>query len=461
MKIVIVGGGIAGCAAYLELKKHLPPPAPGETHSITIYEAYDTKKDTKQHNPDDSPTPSHALVIGGGLAVGANGLNVVKRLDEDLLRDIVRGGYTLATSNIKNKNGRLLVRMSNAEDRSTPEGGSMHMVGSSRHLLWQCFRQRIPDHDIVTKRVVKVVASRDGRNKIYLHGEDDPIDADLVIGADGVKGIAKRALFPDAQEDLYPPHYEGLVGVGGFIPTSQVKDFVEPGSGNFILGGNGFFGYFFANSAQSAPNRDSPYHVSEPGDTLAWWSTYAVEECPNPKTLDKRDVARQLRERHLHWQDPVIQRVLNSLEVENLYPTWTSPQLPTWARDGVVLVGDAAHALPPSSGQGASQALEDVESLTLLLCHYLREQKPANDPLTLKHVISTAAKQYMHLRRPRIEAILDEARRRQNQKRNMGWLEEMFMYCFMWILGIASKPAKQVFNYNIADEVAKLLASDK
>jgi 2-polyprenyl-6-methoxyphenol hydroxylase-like FAD-dependent oxidoreductase len=208
MKIVIVGGGIAGCAAYLELKKHLPPPAPGETHSITIYEAYGTKKDTKQHNPDGSPTPSHALVIGGGLAVGPNGLNVVKRLDEDLLRDIVRGGYTLATSNIKNKHGRLLMRMSNAEDRSTPEGGSMHMVGSSRHLLWHCFRQRIPDRDIITKRVVKVVASRDGRNKIYLHGEDDPIDADLVIGADGVKGIVKRALFPDAQEDLYLPHYE-------------------------------------------------------------------------------------------------------------------------------------------------------------------------------------------------------------------------------------------------------------
>ncbi|KAL4892234.1 hypothetical protein BDV59DRAFT_180322 [Aspergillus ambiguus] len=466
MKIAIVGGGISGCAAYLLLRKHLPPPSsPGESHSITIYEAHDTHKDTTWRARDEAGTHSSTLVVGGGLAVAPNGLNVLKRLNEDLLRDIVRGGYTLATSNIRNKHGRLLLRMSSTEDSSRPGDLPMHMVGSSRHSLWRCLRLRIPDDAIVTRRVARVVANIDGPNKIYFDCEDDPVDADLVIGADGLKGNVKRALFPETQEDLYPPHYEGLVGIGGFIPTEQVKDFVETGSANFIFGGNGFFGYFFANSAQSAPNRDSPYHVSEPGDTLAWWSTYSVDECPNPRTLDKDDVVRQLRERHSHWQDPVIQRILNSVNVESLYPTWTSPQLPTWQRHGVVLVGDAAHALPPTSGQGSSQAFEDVEAFVLLLCHHIREQKPASDGLMLKHVISMAAEQYMQLRRPRIDAILEDARRRQNQKRNMGWLEETIMYCVLWILGyfptIASNPIKSVFNYNVADAVAQMLRSGK
>lgn len=39
-----------------------------------------------------------------------------------------------------------------------------------------------------------------------------------------------------------------LVKIGGFIPADQVRDQVEPGSVNFILSGNGFFGYFFTNS---------------------------------------------------------------------------------------------------------------------------------------------------------------------------------------------------------------------
>lgn len=95
-----------------------------------------------------------------------------------------------------------------------------------------------------------------------------------------------------------------------------------------VFGGNGFFGYFFSNTSPSSPNRDSPYHLSEPGDTVTWWSTYSIAECPtDPKTIDKEDVSRQLRERHGNWRDPVVQNIVNSIEaVENVYPAWTTPE---------------------------------------------------------------------------------------------------------------------------------------
>lgn len=156
------------------------------------------------------------------------------------------------------------------------------------------------------------------------------------------------------------------MGIGGFLPSSDVERAVEKGSMNFVFGGNGFFGYFYSESAAADPNRDSPYDVSQPGDTVSWWSTYSIDECPDPRSIDKDHVAQQLRERHAHWKDPVVQNVIRSVRVDNMYPTWTSPQLPTWERDGVVLVGDAAHALPTTSGQGSSQALEDVEAMSVL-----------------------------------------------------------------------------------------------
>jgi len=78
----------------------------------------------------------------------------------------------------------------------------------------------------------------------------------------------------------------GLVGIGSFIPADQVHEHVEPGSMNFILGGNGSFGCFFAESDHAAPHRDSPYHASKPGESLVWWSTYSADECPNPKALN-------------------------------------------------------------------------------------------------------------------------------------------------------------------------------
>ncbi len=211
MKIAIIGAGISGCTAYLLLKKHLPKPDPAEDHSITIYEAYDTDKDTTHVERGEGPTHSSTLIVGGGLGVGANGLNVLKRLDEDLLRDMVRGGYVVATMNMKSKDGKVLVRTQHAGGPPPPAGSqprNMNMLASSRHSLWRCLRVRIPDSDIVTKRVVDVVAKPDGRNLINFADGSPPVEADLVIGADGLKSIAKRALFPDAKEDPFPAQYE-------------------------------------------------------------------------------------------------------------------------------------------------------------------------------------------------------------------------------------------------------------
>jgi 2-polyprenyl-6-methoxyphenol hydroxylase-like FAD-dependent oxidoreductase len=206
---------------------------------------------------------------------------------------------------------------------------------------------------------------------------------------------------------------------------------------NFVMGGNGFFGYFIAESAVDAPLRDSPYHVSAPGDSVAWWSTYSVDECPDAKTVDKQDILRQLRERHKDWKDPVIQKVLETSKVTNMYPTWIVPPLPTWERDGVVLVGDAAHALPSTSGQGCSQALEDVECLALFLSHCLGKMYQANKTGAADHkeAIKTAAKQYMELRMPHVKKILDNAQKMQDHKRDKGAFEEYIMYAFMWVMG--------------------------
>ncbi|XP_044721699.1 FAD binding domain-containing protein [Hirsutella rhossiliensis] len=452
MKIVIIGAGISGCTAYLLLKKHLPKPLSAEPHSITIYEAHDTDKDTTSSDRGHGATHSSTLVVGGGLGVGANGLHVLKRLDEDILLDVVRGGYVVPTMMMKSKNGTVLARLQPTGSPLSGDGSAandMCMVATSRHSLWRCLRLRIPDSAIVTKRVAKVTANPDGRNLVSFVDGSPPVEADLVLGADGLKSLTKHALFPEADQDPFPARYEGLVGVGGFIPSSDVKGHVEKGSMNFVFGGNGFFGYFFA---------------EKPGKSLAWWSTFTANECPTPGTLDVEAVTHQLRERHQDWKDPVVQKVLRSLRVDNMYPTWTVPPLPTWEREGVVLVGDAAHALPPTSGQGSSQALEDVEAFALFLGHYLRkayQEHKIYDANSRKQVIKVAAKQYMELRLPRVTKILQEAQTMQNSKRDMTVFQEYLMYIFLWILGcfpgFMSKSLAGVVRYNVAEEAKKVL----
>lgn len=202
------------------------------------------------------------------------------------------------------------------------------------------------------------------------------------------------------------------------------------------FGANGFFGYVYSSSSATDSHRDSPNHLATPGDTITWWSTYGMDECPDSKTVDITAINQDLKERHASWKDPVIQEIIASVKVETMWPTWTTPELPIWDKDGIVLLGDAAHALPPTSGQGSAQALEDVESFSLFLSHYLkraygRDQQDFSE----KDAIQLAAKKHTALRFPRVKAILDEARQRQQSKKSMNVVQEFMMYFILYLVG--------------------------
>jgi 2-polyprenyl-6-methoxyphenol hydroxylase-like FAD-dependent oxidoreductase len=278
--------------------------------------------------------------------------------------------------------------------------------------------------------------------------------------------------------------FRGLVGVGGFTPvTESLRRNIPDGVMTITFGGSGMFGYVYSSSSQTGEHRASANHISSPGDTITWWSTYGMNECPDPKTVDRTAITEDLRKRHANWSDPVIQEIIRSVNVETMYPTWTTPELPIWDRDGIVLLGDAAHALPPTSGQGSAQALEDSESFPTMLAHYLKRVY-RNAPMaefTEKDAIQLAAKKHTALRYPRVKALLDEAQQHQQKKQQKGIVGEFMMYFILWLVGKSSfihqagsslltnrtgifspaNPAKDMLEYNIADEVQKVLAEDE
>ncbi|XRM47046.1 hypothetical protein ABZX51_010054 [Aspergillus tubingensis] len=480
MKIIIIGAGISGCTAYLTLRKHLPPPPPSsppQDHEFTIYEAYPS--------PNQPTNPTNKITIGGGLGIAPNGLRVLERLDESILRDAVTSGYMLDHTNLKDKHGTTLIQLPSSSSSSSGSSEStgnrskaLHLLGTSRHNFWLALRRRIPENIIVyNKRVAGVIPHPTQRNTVTFVDGSEPVYADLVIGADGLRSVVRQSIF-DGEGDGDGPRYEGLIGIGGFLPTSTITTIggIEPGSLNLHFSGTGFFGYFYSTSSSTSPTRSSAYHVSEPGDTLVWWTTYSTPTStstppPDGKNLDIDAVKSQLESRFSTWTDPLVLHIINSVEVQTMWPTFTTPELPTWEREGVVLVGDAAHALPSTSGQGASQALEDVEALARLVGHevgvlYMEEQMRGGNGGGIgvegeKRAIQMACKRYVEMRMPRVKRILDTARGMQNSKRDMGGWGEWVMYWVMWVMGffpgLVARQQQEVFDYDLPAEVERVL----
>jgi 2-polyprenyl-6-methoxyphenol hydroxylase-like FAD-dependent oxidoreductase len=443
LRIAIVGAGISGLSNYLFLKKHLPVSPP---HEIRIYETYPCpSRKQRELSSEDAAIRDAASFIGGGLGVAPNGMRILRELDPEVHDAVVAQGYPTIRFQIKSSHNWTLGSMPTVDvDKELPEV----MIMSMRQGVWDCLREKVPEEVIQAGKAVSKVER--GRNdKPILCFADGTVsdEFNLVIGSDGVKSVVKNAV---TQAE---PIYEGLCGIGGFFSTRHLpslpSDLILPAPKSPVVmtfGAEGFFGYA---PCDSDPSSDSPSLTSSQikaskalpyGPQAMWWSTFSVDEPPKSTKAVNNDVVKaQLLERHSKWQDPVIQKVLADPVISVMTATFVTPKLSTWTGDGIVLVGDAAHTLPSTSGQGVSQALEDAQALSLLLARYLRYPPPAEtqqDPSSssVKPQIQAAITAFQSIRKPRVEYILDSSRRMAGRKKKMGPVGEWITYFFMWAL---------------------------
>jgi 2-polyprenyl-6-methoxyphenol hydroxylase-like FAD-dependent oxidoreductase len=129
-----------------------------------------------------------------------------------------------------------------------------------------------------------------------------------------------------------------------------------------------------------------------------------------------------LLELHGGWADPVPLLIQSATEILPI-AIHDVPSLPRWSAGRTVLIGDAAHAVAPHSGQGASMALEDA----MLLAKLLREANGA----ALARVFAAFERQ----RRPRTDKVIALGRRNGQRKAILSpaayWIQQQMMRLFI------------------------------
>jgi 2-polyprenyl-6-methoxyphenol hydroxylase-like FAD-dependent oxidoreductase len=235
-------------------------------------------------------------------------------------------------------------------------------------------------------------------------------EADLVVGADGLRSFVRAQIFPE-----YPsPHFTGLVGAGGISLTNV------PSTGGVMrmtFGESAFFGFLVDTNGRAF-----------------WFSSYpddapAIEPAP-----DKRIFIDQIRKRHASDPEPNRSILAELTAVEALYPIFDMPELPAWSRGRVVLLGDAAHAVGPHAGQGASMAIEDA--LVLAAC------------MQIERTPQSAFRRYEDVRRPRVSQVVKLTARNGAQKRALGrWSMLLRDILMMMFIPLGFRAMRKLFSY--------------
>jgi 2-polyprenyl-6-methoxyphenol hydroxylase-like FAD-dependent oxidoreductase len=91
---------------------------------------------------------------------------------------------------------------------SSGDGGSPeeHTISCPRYELWKCLYESVGDDNVQHRKVVDVELEAD--RSVVRFADGGKQAADLVIGADGVRSVIKRAMFGEKDGKLYAPVYE-------------------------------------------------------------------------------------------------------------------------------------------------------------------------------------------------------------------------------------------------------------
>jgi 2-methyl-3-hydroxypyridine 5-carboxylic acid dioxygenase len=266
--------------------------------------------------------------FGAGIFIWENGLRVLQALGA--YEDVIGGSHEAPGYEGRNaRNERISYEVFG------PGRGTRMLTMTRQHLYAAMLAaadragvEFVTRSEVIAARPVGELVTADGR---VWRG-------DLVVGADGVRSSVRRSL--------------------GLEPRRT--------------------GYPFGIIRLLVPRGEHDLQMTDPDNVINFWSPeFRILYVPcNPRELylamgarDTDPLGTALPVRKDVWTAafPFLAHIMERIGDEARYDTYETARLETWSVGRVALVGDSAHAMPPTLGQGAGCAMVNGLALAVIV----------------------------------------------------------------------------------------------
>jgi len=379
----VIGAGVAGLTLAIRLRQ--------AGHAVSVFEA----------------RGRDGLTEGAFLTLAPNGVNALRAIG---LADCISAlGIPTTGFEIVNGQGKRLARL---DETSAMLGAGALSVTLRRADLLNLLRREAEmlGAEICLNHALNAVERQpDGIALQFANGERRT--AAWIAGCDGVWSRTRRLAFPGSPD----PVYTGLTGTGGLIDLPSIP--ATDGFMHMVFGDAAFFGY-----------------IKQGTGPVFWFDSFPLDEEQALARPDAHRLAALARSLHANDPEP-IQRILAAVDsIPRTYPVFDMQHLPSWHDARIVLLGDAAHAVSPHAGQGASMAIEDA--IVLAAC------------LPVQASCDEAFAAYQRLRQQRVERIVKVSRRIGSQKRASSRFALFTRDLILpWVIPLSARASRAVHRY--------------
>jgi len=388
-EIAIVGGGLVGLATAIGLSKRGIP--------CKVYER----------------APKLRSVSQGMLMVQPNGIQALKYLDPAILSSIQQVGseHKLRIFSKIDSNGTVTDTETSVEEEDRTKYGHLRIL-----ITWQKMQQALasllmaaPDELIVTGYSLSHFLENNDDSVVLFFENGKKVRAKAVLACDGVFSTVRRQMFHSSNniKNDDSPIYFGQLNWGSVLPNSQVP--VERTSKHPAPPQKGAVHAF---SVSGPPARFSAY-LNDAGSEQTFWQVrvadpeYAMSMSGNHGRggLGLHGVKKALLEVVQKSVVPQLANVIEQTEESQIFERAivARQSLPTWLskrNKRLALVGDAAHGMHPTIGQGANSGFESAAAVVEAI---QEEYGKENEKGSVDY--SSALVRYEAKRKPRADLV--------------------------------------------------------